>query len=244
MRDRDETRRGQLKLARQRPGPDRMRARARAAVEDQPRSWWRRIPWVVIGAVFTAVAGVGSLAFTGIATYYDARVSADQLHQSQEDAEQESRGQAMRVSFWTDTRGPKHELRIHVMNRSPDPIYRLIVWMEGDLAGNGQGRKMLELSEPSLAPCSEMVFNAEDLRFFSIRAFPLAPTRGLTVEGLMFNDRDGELWVRTEEQLATHTEARDISDPWMKNIIKIGIRRGGVLGTPQLKAAESCDSVM
>lgn len=62
--------------------------------------WWRRVRWVHVGAVIGALAAIGGLLFTAASTYYGARVANDQLQQSQEDAEQATRGQARRVTYW------------------------------------------------------------------------------------------------------------------------------------------------
>ncbi|MFI2300155.1 hypothetical protein ACH5AL_15130 [Actinacidiphila glaucinigra] len=67
------------------------------------------------------IAGISTLLFTGIATYYGARVSADQLEQSREDAEQKTREQATRISFWSENRKDQH--LVHLVNRSPDPLF-------------------------------------------------------------------------------------------------------------------------
>ncbi|WP_372348564.1 hypothetical protein [Streptomyces sp. KL116D] len=49
-----------------------------------------------------AAAAIGGLVFTAVATYFNAVVAQDQLTQSQADAERDRRGQAMRVSYWTE----------------------------------------------------------------------------------------------------------------------------------------------
>ncbi len=46
------------------------------------------IPWVHVGAVAGAIAAIGGVIFTGVATYYSALVASDQLQQSRDDAEQ------------------------------------------------------------------------------------------------------------------------------------------------------------
>ncbi|WP_158756562.1 hypothetical protein [Streptomyces sp. NRRL S-475] len=41
-----------------------------------------------VGAVAGAIAAIGGVIFTGVATYYSALVASDQLQQSRDDAEQ------------------------------------------------------------------------------------------------------------------------------------------------------------
>lgn len=133
-----------LRLARQRPGPDRMRPRARD--EPQTQSPWRRIPWTHLGAVIGALAAIGGLIFTAVATYYSAAVSSDQLQQSREDAEREERAQASRVSFWFATEASGR--RLHVMNRSPDPVTEVTF-------GGGGWRGPVLMTFKSLALCQD-----------------------------------------------------------------------------------------
>ncbi|MBG7697106.1 hypothetical protein HCJ76_03070 [Streptomyces sp. MC1] len=47
-----------------------------------------------------AVAAIGGLFLTAIATYYSAAVSQSQLEQAREDADRNSRRQAARVTWW------------------------------------------------------------------------------------------------------------------------------------------------
>lgn len=109
-------RQARSRLARRRPGPHRIRRRASGA-----RTGWRRIPWVHVGTVAGAVAAIGTVLFTGIATYYSAKIGSDQLDQSREDAERKARSQAEQVSFYVGGEGGAEDL--HIVNRSPDPIY-------------------------------------------------------------------------------------------------------------------------
>lgn len=129
------------------PRPDRIRARARVG---PALRWWRRIPWVHIGAVLGAMAAVGGLVLTGIATHYGAATARDQLDQSRKEAQEESRKQAERIWSWgqwhdalcvpsseeeegespadTPSTSPcEAKNHIDVANRSADPVYD--VWV-------------------------------------------------------------------------------------------------------------------
>ncbi|MFF8618909.1 hypothetical protein [Streptomyces sp. NPDC015350] len=78
--------------------------------------------------MLTVIGGVGGLIFTGIATYYGARVSANQLQQSKEDSAKESRAQATTFSYWVEGRG--EDWTLHIQNRSADPIPSALVAMD------------------------------------------------------------------------------------------------------------------
>ncbi|MDQ1018902.1 hypothetical protein [Streptomyces afghaniensis] len=95
-------RRARLRLARRGTSPARVRPRIRddqptGGAEPQPEAG-RRISWVHIGTVVGAVAAIGSLVFTGGATYYGAVVAQQQLEQAREDNEQRVQ-EAARVTF-------------------------------------------------------------------------------------------------------------------------------------------------
>ncbi|MET9461466.1 hypothetical protein ABZY05_41580 [Streptomyces canus] len=78
------------------------------------------------------VAAIGGLIFSGIATYYGALVSADQLDQTREAARSAAREQANHISFWTEDEEGE-AVTFHVQNRSPDPVPSIYL----QLAGHG-----------------------------------------------------------------------------------------------------------
>ncbi|MFJ6392416.1 hypothetical protein ACIQJT_32995 [Streptomyces sp. NPDC091972] len=129
--------------------------------EEQPKRGLQRIPWVNIATMITVIIGIGSLAFTGIATYYGAEVSKDQLDQSREDADRETRNQAMRVTYWVDA-ASKHP-GVHLMNRSPDPVSRVSLAFTASLSAEQGLVFPIWLSE--LPPCSELVIYKESMRY-------------------------------------------------------------------------------
>ncbi|WP_175407489.1 hypothetical protein [Streptomyces sp. TRM64462] len=153
-----------LRLARRRPAPDRARARVRDDEEERqpaPRQswWWRRADWTRIGTVAAIVAGIGTLVFTGVTTYYQAKVSQEQLEQARNDADRDVRSQAARVSFWRSS--TDETLRVHLMNRSADPVYGVSM----DIAvAEGTERWKARLSLASVAPCTELIIERDDLR--------------------------------------------------------------------------------
>ncbi|NEC31023.1 hypothetical protein G3I20_31615 [Streptomyces sp. SID8111] len=225
MLDRQQ-RRTRLRLARQRAAPAWVRTRARAGAEQEPG---RRFSWVTLGAALGGIAAIGSLGFTGIATYYGARVAADQLEQSREDSERQERTQAKTFSYWTQFDGSRSTF--HIQNRSPDPIpvvnvdlymaaYRKpssgpdLVLPDGTVlsqeAGRDEGpvqhKAVLRLHASHLAPCVELVYATEELsRFDGASALGGGPDdyelRLQTVIRASFVDREGQRWERTATSL-------------------------------------------
>ncbi|WP_369275804.1 hypothetical protein AB5J55_42910 [Streptomyces sp. R11] len=158
----------------------------------------RRIDWGQLGTVIAVVAGIGTLLFTGIATYYSALVSRDQLQQSRENNEYDAREQALRVSFWID-RSPS-PMHVYLLNRSPDPVplvtFRFRVWYQDE---NGSYDVMVQ--PMSLPPCTEVVLAQEDLLIQGPSGFWELQGLRWEVRGLHFGDRDGRHWLRTEDSL-------------------------------------------
>ncbi|MER8009627.1 hypothetical protein [Streptomyces sp. NPDC094149] len=124
------------------------------------------MPWGHIGAVIGAVAAVGGLVFTGVATYYGAVISRDQLQQSREDATQEARAQAQLVSVWVESDSDDTG-NIHLMNRSPDPVYSVYLGVSGEVFRYGILSAAAQLHLRSLPPCTEMIFSGKG---FAVRS--------------------------------------------------------------------------
>ncbi|MET9387612.1 hypothetical protein ABZY09_43040 [Streptomyces sp. NPDC002928] len=147
--------------------------------------------------------------FTAVATYYSAAVSQDQLHQSREDAERERRSQAVRVSYWTED-PIAHAMRLHLMNRSPDPVTGVSVGLyvqkgeSGDDLDEEPGYGDLYADLPNMPPCSEMLIKSESLRWHvpdgtTTRKLP-ADAR-VTIQWMGFVDRDSNEWLRQDGEL-------------------------------------------
>ncbi|MFE5214043.1 hypothetical protein ACFRC1_05700 [Streptomyces sp. NPDC056626] len=107
-----------------------------------------------MGAVVGVVAAIGSLAFTGVATYYGAATAREQLDQARQDRDDDERSQALRFTWWTE-RSPGH-LVVHLQNRSPDPIYSPELEFYVPPRGIGD----VYLATPSVPPCTVMTFDA------------------------------------------------------------------------------------
>ncbi|MBC2906211.1 hypothetical protein [Streptomyces cupreus] len=122
---------------------------------------------VKAGTVITIVVSLLGLLLTGIGTLYGALVAQDQLEQSQEDAEAKRRAQAARVSYWAD-RQQDGTWRVHVMNRSPDPIANVGLGFEAHFVPGLRESVAFTVRVPSVPPCSDMVVEQEALRYIDL----------------------------------------------------------------------------
>lgn len=247
MRDTGTHRHARLRLARQRPAPDAVRARVRA--EEPSPAWWRRVPWIGIGTVLTAIGAVGGLIFTGIATYYGALISADQLQQSREDSGKESRAHAAAVSYWAE--GREADWTLHLQNRSPDPVpwarVAIIVSADTELSLKDPHAAsdivQYALVTTRLAPCTELIYSPKQLdKVIYVRSSrPGRPEKTTVrkvlqltaVEYAIFSDRDGKVWKRTDRAL----------EPWSGDPAKAGTMTlwgGELIDEPQVQRAAAC----
>ncbi|MFJ8941062.1 hypothetical protein ACIRL0_36005 [Streptomyces sp. NPDC102365] len=210
-----------LRLARRRPQPDRMRARERHADPEEPTAssddgvvdppeepeevqrwwqrWWRRLDGAHLVNVIGVIAAIGTLAATAYATYYGAEVAKEQLQQSQEEAEQTSREQAARVSFWVAS-GDGGDGSVHLLNRSPDPVQDVLIGY-ADVEMPSSENFFTRVGH--LAPCTELVYE------HGLEYLPDTSNVGtgsefdvtLEIRGVSFFDRDGIGWTRRERDL-------------------------------------------
>ncbi|MER5966375.1 hypothetical protein [Streptomyces sp. NPDC002057] len=139
------------------------------ADEDVPQSPKRQEhPRLVrTGVIVTIAASLAGLITTGVATLFGALVSQDQLDQSGEAAEEKKRAQAARISFWTDLQ-QDGKSRLHLMNRSPDPISTVQMIFTVLLPPDGYPEEdvvLFRAALPSVPPCSDMVFTFENLAY-------------------------------------------------------------------------------
>lgn len=199
-------RRERMRLARRRPSPDRVRARVRDGGEEPDGGGTRRIDWAKWGTVAGVIAGIGTLLFTAIATYYGAAVSKDQLDQSREDAAREVRSQASRVAAW-QAKDAKGDFNVHLRNRSQDPVEGVSVSFGVFIRTNEAPNRDVSVinfnvSMPTLGPCTDAVIEEKSLRYRkSSKASKLlkvpAVELSVAINNVEFWDRDGVRWVRT-----------------------------------------------
>ncbi|WP_326757337.1 hypothetical protein OHB35_53210 [Streptomyces phaeochromogenes] len=180
----------------------------------------------------TAIGVLGAilgLIFTAVATYYDAAVSEDQLNQSREAAEQESRSQAMRLTYWQDASWVDGSLRVHLLNRSPDPVTDVHVTFDGYGKSDVKGAHMWGFTIP---PCTESIYRAEQLRYTYTSKGHVVKEGNVRwqVQSLSFTDSDGKMWKRVPTNLD-----RLAMRPHAPNSYGVAYA-----GQPALKPAENC----
>lgn len=224
-------------------------AQKRTQKQQQARPWWRHAHWKTWGATLGAVAAIGTLLFTGITTYYQARVSVSQLSQAESDATRAARDQASRVTFWI-AKAPNGSDWLHLANRSPDPATRAILMfdIDTDMTNPGQPSYItVQVVLPWLSPCSEYIFKPEMFTYSGyyygrkhlyIKFSGRAPHRAtFSFPRVIFSDRDGKEWHRVftgqleQGAIGRLFEWRDAPDPHYAR---------GVLTSPTVTKAISC----
>lgn len=229
-----ESRQRRNRLARRRPAPDRVRRRI--SNEQPTRGWLRRLPWAHIGAVIGVLAAIGSLLFTGIATYYGAEVAKDQLNQSIATTEDEKRKQAALVTFWLEDEGGIG-LTLHVMNRSFDPVSDVL--LTATVARGGYHTYNFHegyISHVALPPCSEFSYMLSDMTIDDDgdkKGDPIIKGHEWIwrFDVLKFVDGNGISWSRTKSGLYSELPP-DVRSDWEPAEI--------ITPTPTVKRADNC----
>ncbi|MFI5634837.1 hypothetical protein ACIA8E_36920 [Streptomyces sp. NPDC051664] len=218
---------------------------------------------LTLGAVVTIVASLGSLATTGIGTIWSARVAADQLAQSREQDDARKRAQASRISIWTEV-DDSGERRLHLANRSVDPVARVEVFLSIYPPG---GRTLDSVTFPvlmgSLPPCTDSVISAKTLRWdpqaskeeeFTWREVDPSKERwGEQVKGgwgwvtaMSFSDRDGQEWTRNRGELKNAPDFTAYSaESLLSDVLHAPAEEGRgpfgrVTSLPEVQALKSC----
>ncbi|MEJ8667527.1 hypothetical protein WKI71_00115 [Streptomyces sp. MS1.AVA.1] len=182
------------------------------------------------------MAAIGGVIFTGVATYYSALVADDQLQQSRQDGEREEQEQAEVVSYWLSPSFSTEGQRLHVVNRSPDPVYSLQVLLLLEMrhpSGNTAVKAGFNTETADVAPCTEKIYNFSDLQF---SPFPEVSGHTLTdvrVLWLTFTDRAGRKWVRGPGSLEPRQGALDYYARRLKH-------RAATTRPPEVKVVEAC----
>ncbi|MGW8688025.1 hypothetical protein ACWGNN_44865 [Streptomyces sp. NPDC055817] len=193
------------------------------------------------------IGGVGGLVFTGIATYYGALVSADQLEQSREDSAKESRAQAVTFSDWDE--GRKADWTVHVQNRSPDPVpwAQVTIYVAVEVQPSSPDRKAVVqlvqygLETTRLAPCTTLVYSPKQLGRVISKKEDLdeggAVVRKVVlvagVQYAVFADRDGKIWKRTDQTLKPLKGDPEKAGPALRWV-------GQVNDEPKVQQAAAC----
>lgn len=158
-------------------------------------------------------------------------MAESQLDQSKEIAEEKKRAQAARVSYWVDVQRDGGT-RLHLMNRSPDPIANVQMTFAVILPPSGYPdpeRALFAVWMPSVPPCSDLIYTTGDMTFSDgdlDRGEFIAPQsvqvagekfrkewHPLAIEEFLadFSDRDGVRWRRAHGLLT-----RDPGKPEVK----------------------------
>ncbi|MFF8373494.1 MULTISPECIES: hypothetical protein [Streptomyces] len=160
--------------------------------------WWRRINWTKVSTAVGVVLGIGTLAFTGIATYYQALMADDALKQSRDDSEKDAKSQASLITFWQVTESPAGGV-VYIQNRSPDVIVHPWLYISGSRKGEPEPSVGVQLNVPVLPPCSRLTFPVDTVKKMAKRS-----KQGLlgdsstywNVAAIEFTDIEGRRWYR------------------------------------------------
>jgi hypothetical protein len=174
----------------------------------QRRNWWQRVDWPGTGGIITVLVGALGLLLTGIATYYGALVSHDQLDQSRSESDAQARSQASRVALWVEWNESDQHDSIHVLNRSADPVYAVVVTFS---VGRGDQTDYHQAVWTSMPPCSEILLQGNDLRTPEGSKSPEG-TLDLSAK-LRLTDRNAVTWERQELGRLLRVEGGHIDSP-------------------------------
>ncbi|MCX4970208.1 hypothetical protein OHA98_36725 [Streptomyces sp. NBC_00654] len=163
-----------------------------------------------MGTALAAVAAIGGLWAQAVASYWGQETAKDQLSQSKDDSEREKRDQASRVTYWFEERlDIREETKLHVMNRSPDPVSNITVRVTYPPHDPGAREEYVKLE--SLAPCSEYHYTLapgpgqEELSPGGAPAWVNGYPEGATY--VTFTDSNGRSWKRTPARLHEYRES-------------------------------------
>jgi len=225
-----------VRLAGRRPGPRRVRIRAAPGRPTGIRRWWRSIDWGRAGTITAVVAALAGLLLTGVSTLYDALVSQGELEQTRQATDQETRAQALRVSYWTEFLTPFVK-RIHVINSSSDPVTEADLLLSPAEAGPDH---VLQL--PVLAPCSETVVKEELWAKRPGHGPPYAPgdRPSGVVRWMAFRDRDGLVWKRDRKGISRLPDDWTVMNAGSTPTLTITGVTEGTPGVLPVKQVSSC----
>lgn len=197
-----------------------------------------RVDWSRLGTVVAVIAGIGTLLFSAVATYYQAVISRDQLGQSHDEAVRQKQDQASRVSFWgnLDDLSP-NKLELHLMNRSPDPVPNVKIFLHAWVkpAGRQATTYIVSLDDLNLAPCTEVVFTKGTLGYYE--GDTLQPLNSATWGVIAFEDRNAVGWIRTR-RLLYPSDQEEEAEKELGNSGKLHI--GRILKSPHQARIPDC----
>jgi hypothetical protein len=171
----------------------------------------------VAGAAAAALAAIVGLWFQAVATYWSQQTAKDQLEQSREDGDREKREQASRVTAWFEDQYEISKAKIHVLNRSPDPVGRVDIVLlldTGKLDGKIQNWRLVR---HSLEPCTELVYPVKGMKLKPWDSYRdsgtwSTPSFMLGLAQMYFYDRDGRNWIREGGNLSEQDDYAERMD--------------------------------
>ncbi|MEW2436732.1 hypothetical protein AB0952_21700 [Streptomyces caniferus] len=167
--------------------------------------------------MIASLVAAGGLAFTGISTYYGAKVADDQLDQSRGTAEEKSRAQASRISMWSEPSKSPISTKGVFANRSLDTVNILNLVFTASEFNDQTGETHDELYSPMILhpiqPCSKFTIETQDLRRSDGKRY-LPEATDINVLLISFRDAKGKTWVRTNDGKLSPKEGylEDIAD--------------------------------
>lgn len=173
-----------------------------------PRPWWRRIDWGITAQLITALAAVGGLVGSTIAIYYSTMVAENQLDQARRLTDRQVVDQASRFTYWTTRNGTYNGWRLHVLNRSPDPITNVFILVQPQFTGAPTPTSQIQLVIESVAPCTEISVKPPEPKAFGLMSdgsvWKPQWNPGLVVRQVVFDDSRGLRWLRLQGRLVAN----------------------------------------
>jgi hypothetical protein len=115
------------------------------------------------------------------------------------------------VTFWVEhPAGRRENVKLHILNRSPDPVSRVQVVLRVFRGPEGEEEQLWVLPLANLGPCAETMYRAPNMRLEqiprndikSLDEWPkLSDQNFWRVESMYFVDSSGRGWIRTAEDL-------------------------------------------
>jgi hypothetical protein len=205
------------------------RSRVNVSARDEGRA-------AAVGTWAAVIIGIFTVALSGAATYYDAKVAADTLEQSRQDTAKEDRAQAARVSYWVDNDTRERNV-VHLVNGSPNPITGITIDVHVFTATPAPAHDGVKgpwadalVTLASLGPCTQYQFPLTAL---------VEPRAGawMEVRRISFYDGDGKHWYRDNDTLARDTSSGiDLTDHRFDQMGRIEAGQGA-----QWKRFEPCE---
>ncbi|MFH8571503.1 hypothetical protein [Streptomyces sp. NPDC017993] len=144
----------------------------------------------------------------GVASYATWRTAQDTRAALERDSKQQEATQAWQVTYWEEEpeqalkEGDIRKVKLHVINRSLDPVPRWSLSYAGLKPGSSEDAFQLRAFSP-LPPCTEVVLNSPSVFWEVDWDLPKEGKTQATFQGLTFSDTRGNSWTRDHEGTLT-----------------------------------------